>query len=188
MSDFREVEKTINVPKNTGVEGFLHTLKEILKRPRLQDIHIDARGKITYKHYVREGESENNFKVDFDFLEPYHIVRNGIVQELTFEWGENAAIVMAMLFEAVHRDQLHPVALVSGAASHFWEWHKFSTRVDLRSQDIVYGLPFLGDRHCEDSTLIMCAAFGRNSTFADTQRSYRIAMDLAAPTTDVKIL
>jgi hypothetical protein len=35
------------------------------------------------------------------------------------------------------------------------------------------------DRAFEDSDLLLCTAFGRGSSFAETQRTYRIVMSIS---------
>ena len=41
MTDYREVSHKIDVPAGTGVEGLMHTIRELLKRPRIQEIKVE---------------------------------------------------------------------------------------------------------------------------------------------------
>ena len=77
---YKEITKSINVPSNTGTDGFLRTVAEIIKMPRVQTITIEASGKVSYTRYTEEGEEELN--VDFTDLNPYYIIRNSDLEEM----------------------------------------------------------------------------------------------------------
>lgn len=192
--EYKEFTGTVSVPKNTGIDGFVHTIKEILKKPRVQNVNIDSRGKVTYTRYVSNGEPSQSAGVDFEFLTPNYIIRNGRVEEVVVPLGSSAAVVMGTLFEAVSRDNFYPIAVVGGANTRFWEWHEVTTGIALRSRKSVYGLPFLEDRHYDDSILLMCAAYDKGGAFMDTQQTYKVIMDDSsrvdgrALTTEVDIL
>jgi hypothetical protein len=175
--EYKEFTDTISVPKNTGIDGFVHTIKEILKRPRVQNVSIDARGKVTYTRYVRNGEIAQSAGVDFEFLTPNYIIRNGVVEEIVVPPNASAAVVVSHLFEAASRDNLYPIAIVGGANTKFWEWHALTTGVELRSRKTAYGLPFLIDRYYDDSILLMCAAYEKGVAFLNTQQTYKVIMD-----------
>ena len=177
MADYEERKGSVEVPKNVGIRGFLAAIETILKLPRVQRIEIDARGKIEYKHFVRAGEEvvALDFEDTFDALMPYAIIRNGTVVELVAP-DQNAAVAMGQLFSMVAADHLHPVAVVGGAKSSFWNWYERSTGLKLANEEAVYGLPFLTDHLVEDNVLILCAGFARNGTIADTQKSYKLVI------------
>lgn len=173
--EYEPYNGSIEIPKGTGLDGFLRAIRELLQLPRLQGIHIDARGKVTYKHFLREGEKPRALEVDFDSLMPYAIIRNGHVEELT-PAGNNAAVVLGQLFSRAAADHMYPVAWVSGPKTTFWKWFDASTGITSPVHEELYGLPFLADRMVEDSVLILCAAYGRRGAIGDTQRSYKILM------------
>lgn len=175
---WKEEFNIIEVPKGTGIDGFLRTVRTLLELPRLQEILIDCRGKVAYKHYVRDDESQSPPQIDFESLMPYAVVRNGHVTEVAPR-SSNAAIVIGEAFRAAAVDNVYPVAWVTGADSVLRAWYVRSTDVELPGRDEFYGLPVLRDRHVEDSTLLLCAAFGRTSSFAETQRSYKLHMEVA---------
>ena len=59
MPEYREVTGTIRVPENTGLEGFMHAIQSILKRPRVQELRVDARGQVKYRRYLVDGEGRS---------------------------------------------------------------------------------------------------------------------------------
>jgi len=193
MSDFKEVTATIQVPANTGREGFLHTLGEILKKPRVQHIEIDARGQVKYRRYVLDGEDDgnkaNNFGVDFDFLQPYHVVRNASLKEFMPPGDLSAAIVVGLMFDRVGKDQMTPLAFVTGQSDALWEWYRFTTGHEIEERSTFFGLRLLTDRHIPDEVLLLCAGYGKDAAFNDTQVSYKVEIPTyKTPTTDVQVL
>lgn len=170
---YEEQNQTVEIPKGTGLEGFMHAIREILQLPRVQEIHIDARGKIAYKYFLREGEEPKGLELEFETLMPYAIVRNGVVLEV-MPTSTNAAVVLGQLFGKATSDHMYPVAWVAGANTPFWKWFEKSMGFKSPGEEELYGLPFLRDRMLEDSVLILCTAYGRRASLIDTQRSYKI--------------
>lgn len=190
MSEYKEVSGSIDVPRNTGREGLLHTVREILRLPKVQEIRI-LKGQVHFRRYAREGETAevDMGKISFDGLSPYHVIRNlETVVPVEAVVGANAASVIGHLFDNVGRDGLFPIAWVSGAATHFWMWHEFTAGTRLTSHQTVYGLPFLTDRSIEDDSLFLCAAYSRNAPLTDTERAYMVHMENDGNLTTVEIL
>lgn len=170
---YEEQNQSVEIPKGTGIEGFLRAIREILQLPRVQELHIDARGNITYKYFLREGEAPSALDLEFESLMPYAIVRNGNVQEVVVK-ATNAAVVLGQMFGRAAADHMYPVAWVGGANTMFWTWFDTSMGFKTLLQEELYGLPFLRDRMVEDSVLILCTAYGRRAALVDTQRSYKV--------------
>lgn len=186
--EFKEHTAAIEVPKNTGVEGFLYTIRQLLTQPRIREITIDAKGKISYRRFVREDE-EVNIQVEFEHLEPYGVIRNTQVDEFIATENANAASVIGELYDRVYSEQLYPIALVSGAATVFWNWYRVTTRYPISPKDKIMGLPFLLDRHIPDSALIMCVGQGQDATLIDTIKALKVEMEvISAPQTTVEVL
>jgi hypothetical protein len=173
--DYKEIEQVIEVPKNTGVSGFLKTIESILKLPRVQNISVNAIGRVTYRRFLKDGESDEVLKVDFESLMPYAVIRNSTVLELA-KPSENAAVALGQLFEMASRDQLNPVAFVGGANTNFWAWYAASTKLSIFVREEVHGIPFLTDRQLEDGVLVLCAAYARAGILVDTQKSYKLVI------------
>lgn len=173
--EYREVKNHVEVPKAAGVTGFLLTVEKILKLPRVQEIHIDARGKVSYRHYVREGEPMQELQVDLESVMPYAVVRNSTVSELVAP-DYNAAVALGQLFDLCAADHLFPTAFIAGPTTEFWKWYEASTTIAITSREELYGVPILLDRFVEDRTLILCASFSRTGVLVDTQRSYKLVM------------
>jgi hypothetical protein len=186
-------EKTdkVEVPENTGIEGFLHTIRELLRRPRMQQITIDSKGMITYRHYVQEGQPANNVGIEFGDISPHGIIRNAEVVELAVDPGQSAAAVIAAVMDLAAVEQYQPVAFATGADSVFWGWYSMTTGVSLNSRHSIMGLPVYTDRLLPDTALILCTAYGKDAALVDTQRAYKVEMELAAtppPDTTVEVL
>lgn len=193
MEDFREVTGTIEVPSNTGIEGFLKTIKELLRRPRLQEINIDARGRVTFRRFAKNGEEQesqgNNFGVDLSDLQPWHVIRNAVVKECMPPSDLPTPVVLGIMFDQVARDQLIPLAFATGMMTTLWEWYEFTTGYSFETRDRLFGLPLLFDRQLPDTVLLLCAGLGRDAKFIDTQVSYKVEMPhYELPTTEVEVL
>lgn len=175
MPDYEERLESVDVPANTGIKGFLHVIESILKQPRVQNITIDARGRVSYSRYVRKEEEQAPLALNFESLAPYSVIRNGKVTEVT-PVSKNAAVALSQMFNASTGDHLNPVAFVGGALSKFWKWYTATAGVTLTSQEELYGIPFLTDRMVEDNILILCSAYAKGGMMADTQKSYKIVI------------
>jgi hypothetical protein len=186
MPEYREIEETLNVPKSVGMEGFLRTIREILKLPQVMSVNIDANGAVTYRRFVMENEPAT-VGIDFSDLEPWGVIRNGEVEELPV-LSQSAAIVLGMMMDRASAEKMHPVAFVTGANSVFWEWFFDSTGHRITSREYVLGLPLHTDRHAPDTALILCAALTRDAALVDTRKSYKIEMNyLLGPNTVVEV-
>ena len=177
----KEVRGEIKVPQNTGIEGFIHTLRVLLKKPRIQRVEIDANGIVTFSRFklVDEdtGEEEGpNFGTDFTALQPYNIVRNSRVLELEIPDDMSAAVATGYMFDQASYEQLTPTAFVLGKASTLWDWYLSTTGHVVRDRKNFFGLPVRTDRSIPDSTLLLCAALGQDSSFIDTRTTYKITI------------
>jgi hypothetical protein len=174
MKEYEQHDEEIELPKGVGVPGFLQAIKGVLSLPRVTDIRINAQGKITYTFFLRKGESQR-LAVNFENVMPYAIVRNGKIEELPYP-SSNAAVACAQLFDAAARDHMFPVAFLGSQTSSFWEWYKDSLGKAPTTQEELYGLPFHFDPQVEEHVLMLCTAFSRSGTLADTIRSYKITV------------
>ncbi len=172
-ADYREHKAVLDVPRGTGADGFCQAIKAILKLPRVQEVKIDARGKLSYTRFLLPDEEEKPILVDFDSLMPIAVIRNSELSELASH--HNAAMAISAMFKAVSADQLHPVAFVGSTNSTLFAWHKETTGIEL-DKDEVYGLPFFTDRMVEDYMLFIVAAYSRSASLVDARRAYKIVM------------
>lgn len=176
MGEYKEVQRTISIPRNTGRDGFLHTVGELLALSHVQRIVIDATGSITYKRMVLNGEENHNLNVDFSHLQPYHIIRNGDTREHLFSSKQAASTVVAGMLDEVARESLSPIAFVTGKETALWSWYFFSTGVELSAQDRLFGYPLHTDRSVPGTALVLCAGMGRTSALVDTKLSLKVEM------------
>ena len=188
--DLREVSRSVEIPKNTGIEGFVVTIRELLRRPRIQEILIDSKGKVSYKRLVDESE-EDVINIDLETVTPGGILRTATVDELVLPPHLPAAVVLGKMFDRFAIDQTYPIAFVSGIGTVFWEWYRVTTKAALHSRSTVFGLPVILDRHVPETALILCGAAAPSTALVDTTRALKLEMETAIlkpPSTDVEIL
>ena len=189
MSSYTLREDKISVPANTGIDGFVHTVRKILQLPRVQSVHIDAKGVVSYSRYLQEGEPVEPLGVSFDNLLPSYIIQHSEVLDLPAVPSTNAAILLGQLFDAVAMDHLQPIAFVGGADTHLWDWYKESTGLTVRRGPFFFGLPLFLDRFYEDDLLLLCGAYSKDAGLADTKVAFKAFMDrVALPDTEVDVL
>lgn len=189
MTDWQEVTDVVEVPKNTGLDGFLQVIRSYLKTPRVQDITIDARGKVSIRRFVRPADSDRNVGVDFASLAPSGIVRNTEVEEVVMYEGVSAAVALGSLLDRVSTDKLKPLAFMTGANSVLWDWYKMTTGVRLRDKGNLHGLPLHTDRLLPDTVLILVVGYGKDAALVDARASYKLEMPAYEfPDTTVEVL
>src|SRR5580692_5099232 len=143
--EYERHDEEIDIPKGSGKAGLIEAIKGVLSLPRVQNISINAQGKITYSFFLRKGEEAKPPAIEFDKVMPYAIARNGQISELQYPKG-NAITACADLFERASRDHMAPVAFLGGEKSGFWAWYADSLgREDTEEHDELLGLPFLRD-------------------------------------------
>lgn len=187
--ELREVSSTVEVPKNTGIEGFVVTLRELLRRPRIQEILIDAKGKVSYKRLMRDDEPEA-FNIDLETVTPSGVLGSAVIEELVLPDYIPAATTIGKMFDRFAIDQVYPIAFVSGIGTVFWEWYRVTTKSALHSRNSVFGLPLLLDRKIPTTALILCGAVTPSTSLVDTARALKIEMEttiLKPPDTTVEI-
>jgi len=189
MGELQLVTSSIDIPKNTGVEGFIHTLRVLLKLPRIQNVNINAKGKVTYERYQAEDE-QDPIGMDFTGVEPWHIARNAPdgIEELVLG-TYNAATILCGVLDRASFEKLYPVAFVASTNTVLWEWYGYTTSFSLGTRTALCGFPIHYDRHVPDTALILCASLARDGALIDTQKAYKIELDyLIAPRTEVEVL
>ncbi len=182
MKELREVEVTVPVPSNTGIAGFLRTIEAILRKPRVQKIVIDARGSITFRHFVSEAEPTANFGVDFAGLRPMDIVRNGEVEEVAVKARDNAMAVVGRLMDIVVTRQMRPLAFIVGTQTRLWDWFFISGGKQPSTKSHFFGAELLVDESVPPETLLLCAGFGRDAALLDA----RLTLKVSIPVVEVR--
>lgn len=175
--EYVERTRTVEVPKGSGVPGFLRAIEKILKKPRLQSVQIDGRGLVTYNYFARADDDEQGvLEVAFDDLMPYAVVRTRELVELVLKPATPAPLAISEMFFAAQVDHLHPAAWVLPKSTRLWAWFERDTGVRPPLKDSFFGLPVMEDRSVDDHALILCAGFRRDGTINDTQKSYKISL------------
>ena len=180
----------ITVSKNTGIDGFMYTIKTILKLKRVQSINIDTKGTIKYERYVTDAEDVVSIGVDYEGLEPYNVLRNSEIEELVTRLT-NPLSVVANMFDMLSMEKLFPSAFVTGADTILHRWMaEGAGGVQLfRKSSILFGIPVLTDRNCPDTALILCGAYTRDAAVVDTQKAFKVEMDVeSGPETNVEVI
>jgi hypothetical protein len=70
MNHRRETQQ-VTIPRNTGRQGFLRALEQILMLPHVQNIQIGPSGVVTYERILLPEEKSETLGVNYDGLEPY---------------------------------------------------------------------------------------------------------------------
>ena len=174
MAEFVEVTKTIEVPKGAGIEGFIRILRQVLKLPRVTDVHISANGTVKAKHWVQEEAIDVPLNIDFVDLCPYTVIRNHSVVDMGYADDTNALHHMFRMCNKAREEQLHCVAFVTGAMSKLEQW--IAQTCGEPSYDYIMGLPVYRDRFIDDDALILCLAYAEDSEMKDVIKSYRITI------------
>jgi hypothetical protein len=176
MSEYTPIEVSVDVPLNTGVEGFLLALKKILRLSRVTDIYINDKGHVTYKRWVREeDDAESNVEIDFETVSPMSVIRNNEIEDLGFLPDDTALSRIAYMFYKSAVDQMYPLAIVIGADSVLPSWFKQSSNIDVIGSQF-YGLPLIKDRSVSDDLLLLCTSYGRGGSIVDIRKTYKITM------------
>lgn len=168
-----QYDETIEVPLNTGIEGFMRSVREVLRLPNVNNIAINSKGKIDYTFFLREGETKRVAAVNFDNLMPMAIVRNASVQEV-LDRDDSATVAILQLFRAASIDHLSPIGFITGSNSLLWPWYEHTTPLRAERRDELFGLPVHFDRQCPDEVLLLAAAFTPRAELVDMNKAYKI--------------
>jgi hypothetical protein len=189
--EYREVSRSVDVPKNTGVEGFIQTVRTILKRPRVQEVKIGADGKVTYRRLVKDGVEENPLSIDLDSLTPHAVLgRASTVEELQ-EQPPSAAIAISMMFDRFAIDQVYPILWGTGADTVLWKWFGATTKSPLHSRSHLFGLSVVTDRQIPDTALLLFGATSPGAALIDTTNVLKLEMGVSIfrpPETTVEVI
>lgn len=180
MTAYVEQTGEVEIPKATGVEGYLSALEKLLKKARVQRIEI-VPGKISWRRFRKEEEPEDltDVGIDLPTLAPAAVIRRSDVREITIANAvQPAAVLVLKLLNLVNREGYFPIAFVSGVASKVHAWHR-ACGVELPS-DSMYGLPLYLDADIPAEVLVVCASFGRSMSLIDTARTYKIVIPWSA--------
>lgn len=170
---FTKHEEFIDVPKGTGIAGFLRSIGEVLKLPRVQNVAITSQGRIEYSFFLREGEEKTVLTMNFEDLMPMAIVRNSDVMEVRNR-SESSAVAIFQMFNASAIDGLFPIAFVTGLSTPLWDWLETTADDKTVTQGSLFGLPIHQDRNCPDEVLLLCSAFKRDSELVEMKKAYKI--------------
>jgi hypothetical protein len=172
----QERTKTIEVPPNTGVEGFIHVVRQVVQQPRVQKLMVDKVGRVSYTQLVSADAEEDNLNVSFEHLQPYYIVRNSRVQELSFPADTRPMAAVATMLDVLCSKGYAPIAFVASPSTTLWSWLYFGDDLEVSSRDTFLGYPLYTDKQIPDSALVLCAGVEGASALIDTKVSLKIEM------------
>jgi len=179
--EFEEFAETVDVPRNTGTEGFLQLIRSILKLGRVQEIVIGATGRVSYKYRAPRVAAKFNPEQLFDSVSPAYVVRNSELRELRVPDDCHSVEVLFVMMRAARLDGAEPIAWVVGADTILPTWlvQRSSLLDDYNyPSDSMLGLPVFKDRMMPDESLTLCAGPRRGGELVDTTMAYKIAMVL----------
>lgn len=171
-----ERTKTVEVPSNTGIEGFIHVVRLVITMPRVQKLTVDKSGRVTYTQLTPEGEEERNVGFDLSHLAPYHIIRNVRMSEVSYPESMTPTAVIATMFDVVSFSGYTPIAFVASPSTILWSWLYLGDDLELKQRDTLYGLPLLVDKQVPDTALVLGAGTGGSTALIDTKWSVKVEM------------
>lgn len=174
--EFKLDKKIIDIPKNTGRAGFILAIEKLLKLPRIQNIQIDAKGKVTYTRFVKEDDPSLPLAIDLASVSPYGIIRNSELVEINFQ-DLHVGDFLLKLFNTVANDKFFPICFVGSLASSVWPWLKQNNEETVSKEQLL-GYPFYEEGLVENYMLFLCTGIIRESALIDTVRSYKIILPL----------
>lgn len=174
---YEEIVETLKVPPQAGVEGFITALRTILKKPKVQGIHIDRSGTVEVHRLVREGDEDDPIALDLATLTPASVIRRvGEIIEVSNAPEDRAAKAIANAFRHMTFDHLFPIAFATGKNSTVWRWLLEDDIDFTNKKDELYGQPLYVDEQLPSFALFLCAGFRRESALVDTHKVYKILM------------
>lgn len=176
MSKLHERTKTVEVPPNTGIEGFLHVVRQVVALPRVQQVTIDRTGRVTYSQLIAADAEDANVGFDFAHLEPYHVIRNARLSEVSYPEEMTPAAIVATMLDLVTSSGYSPIAFVTSPTTSLWTWLFFGSDLELKSRDALYGFPVYVDRNVPDTALVLGAGINGATALVDTKWSLKIEM------------
>jgi HPt (histidine-containing phosphotransfer) domain-containing protein len=177
---YTQHEEEIEVPRGTGVRGFLATIAQVLKLPRVQRVEIDSKGKIIYSFLLRDGEEQRALGMKFDDLMPYAIARNAEVQELPTV-DSKAQIALLQMIRVCSIERLYPLAWVTGTGTKLWEWYERTTGLGAELRDELLSFPVFTDKDCPDEALLLFTGSSRHDLLENAQKVYKIVIPQVTP-------
>jgi hypothetical protein len=176
-----EEEKTVEIPRGTGIKSYLDALEKILSFSFVKEVTATANrakvvvtpGLITYRR-IKRSEDEVITGLNIEGLLPYSVIRSNELVELTLS-SNVAAIVIAQMLEQARVNRLHPITFCSGHFLSFSDWHFNTTGIRLH-QDEIYGLPFTIDQNLPKESLFLCASTERYAALVDTVKTYKVTI------------
>jgi hypothetical protein len=178
MSDYKQVEETVDIPLDTGVDGFLLAIRQILLLSRVIELHINSKGKVTYKRWVRdEDEANTNLRLDFESVTPIGVIRNNnIIDVGVVDAKVSPAVAVCRLLHRIQADHMYPAVLVVGANSVFFDWFR-GCGIDIqKNAERFFGHQLMRDRFVEDDVLLVCTSFGSSGSLIDTRTTYKLLL------------
>ncbi len=185
---FELKEASVTVPKNTGLEGFLFTLRSILKLPRVQEILVTGKGVITYKRYApaSPGEDEEP-SIIFDSMYPWASVRTAEFEELIVS-RHNAASTIITMLDATASLEMFPLGFIVSPATVLWDWYEVTTGYRLKKRSTLCGVRVLEDRAVPATALVLCASYENSNELVSADRVFKVEMDKLGLPREVDIL
>lgn len=178
MSKLSKIQRSIEIPKNTGIQGFLRAIRSVLELPRTVWFQAELKkggAVLSYERYIEEGQEERPPQIDFGSLTPYRLIRLTDIREIAVPPSGDAGRVVADLFRLMAAESLWPLAWVGGQNSTFWAWHSQTTGVPLEvGSTAAYGLPFLTDAEVDNETLLLVGGYQRGAELNEAQLTLRI--------------
>lgn len=172
----REQTRTVEVPQNTGVQGYLTAIEQIIAQPRVQRVVLESNGRVTYTRLVSDDDDVAPHNVDFEHVLPYAIIRQVEIVEESFPISYTACAVVAGLVDKACVAGYYPICFVTGVHSQLWEWLRVRSGLTISVTELLYGYQVYRDQEVPDEVLILCAGNKGAHAVIDTRIAIKVVM------------
>ncbi len=161
MNGYSKQKVTIAVPRASGVQGFLHAMKEVLSRHNVDSVVVNSSGQVDVVIWVKNRDENHEFgpmqtAIGFESLMPAELLSRITLQEVATEADVLPELLMTRLFQEVDVEGLFPALLVVQNLDTFGKWYRAVTRQPFRGN--VFGCHVAEDQNIADDIAILFAS------------------------------
>lgn len=168
------VTRTLQVPKATGVQGFLRTIERVLTVPRLRSMHVSHTGQVSYEALVPEEVKDLPvLDVELESLLPSQLLRNIETAEYLPKEGSTPTDQVVGTILQVLAAGLFPCRWL---CADLRTVHKWSGLVPSVADEDLLGFPVMEDPGLPREALILLGAVLRGAALVDSSLAVVLSM------------
>lgn len=175
--NFSKVEDKLQVPANTGIEGFILLFRKILTTPRVQHIAVNVRGEVTVQRLVADEDPSVDvgpLEIDFGPLQLPAIVQRAEAVSIDQPLGLPDERIIPYLLSAVQDAHLYPTLFVVQSCSAFRKWLTETTGCVFAGG--CFGLGLEEDPTLPEDALLLLAAPEPSNVPLNATHKFRAAL------------